>query len=318
MGANRGVAMSRKIPLDQSIGGAYGFLFSELMSIVGIAWFPVLLFGGLAAAAVWFGAIAHPLPPLRFQQGHPDFAFAVAIVAILVPALVCGILLAVMLTTGFTARALGLMEGRTFFYFNLGAPFWRMFAAIFVAGFILVVFRIVLQLIALAWLRFAAPALPMGIAVIVDVLGLLALTFLFLYAAVRLLFLLPAVVVAEERIGLGRAWYLGGGNFWRALVVLISVLLPVMIVFGCVEAALFFGPFRGFPRPEFAGGHPAPGELAAYVNKVVAFIVAFLKGNWPLLLALQIAYAIVQRALLAGASANAYLGVEPGEEAEPT
>ena len=317
LGANRGVAMSRKIPLDRTIGGAYGFLFSDILSIVGIAWFPILLFGGLAAAAVWYGALAHPLPPLRFQPGHPDLAFAMAIARIAIPALICAILLVVMLMSGLTARALGLMEGRTFFYFNLGASFWRMFAAIFLAALMLVVLRILLQLIAMAWLRFAAPALPMGIGVIIDVLGFLALLFLFIYAVIRLFFLLPAVVVAEERIGLGRAWYLGGGNFWRAVIVLIAVLLPSAIVFGSAEGAIFFGAVAGFPQPGFAGNHPAPSEVAAYVNKVVPFVMAFLKANWPLLLVLQIAYSIVQRALLAGASAKAYREVAAADEAHP-
>ena len=42
----------------------------------------------------------------------------------------------------------------------------------------------------------------------------------YIYAAVRLVFFLPAVVVAEEQIGLGRSWALGRGNFWRIIIVI--------------------------------------------------------------------------------------------------
>src|SRR5262249_3221314 len=160
-----------------------------------------------------------------------------------------------------------------YFYFDLGSSFWRMLAAFVVAGIILSAFRLVLHAIGLAWIHFAAPRLPTGIAIIVGVLGALALAFLFIYAVVRLVFLLAAVVVAEERIGLGRAWSLGGGNFWRSVVSLIAVLLPAIIVFGCLHAALLFATMRAFPMPPFAGeDHPPPREMIAYVNKVIPFV----------------------------------------------
>jgi hypothetical protein len=309
--------MSRKIPLERTIGGAYGFLLSDLISILGIAWFPLLVFGGLSAAAIWYGALAHPLPPLKIEPGHPDLAFAIALARIMIPVFICAVLLAVMLTTGLTSRALGRMEGTTYFYFNLGAPFWRMFAAFFIAGFVLVVLRILLHVVGALWTHSVAPALPTGIAIIIAVLGALALASLFVYVAVRLIFLLPAVVVAEERIGLGRSWALGSGNFWRAFLSLLAVLLPALLVYGCLNAALFIGTARGFPMPPFAGQeHPAPREVVTYVNQLVPFVMNFLKANWPALLALQVVYAIAQRALFAGASANAYLGVAPGDEAQ--
>lgn len=310
--------MSRKIPLEVTLGGAYGFLFSDLISILGIAWFPILVFGGLAAAAVWYGAFALPLPPLKFQPGHPDFAFAAALLRITFPVVICAVLFGVMLVTGFTSRALGRRDGTTYFYFDLGASFWRMFAAYFLAGAGLVILRILVQVVARAWHHFVDPALPTGIAVTVDVLGVLALAFLFIYVFVRLIFLLPAVVVAEEQIGLGRAWSLGGGNFWRAFLSLVAVLLPAFVVFAFLYGVLFLTALHGFPRPPFVvQDHPPVRELVDYVNKVIPFVMNFLRANWPLLLVLQIAYAIARTALFAGASANAYLGVVSEDKAQP-
>jgi hypothetical protein len=310
--------MSRKIPLEPTIGGAYAFLFSDFISILGIVWFPALLFGGLCAAAIWYGAIAHPLPPLRFDAGRPDLPFVLALARIAAPVSACIFLLGIMLTTGLTQRALGRLDGRTYFYFNLGVSFWRMFAAALLAGLMLALLDICLRLISFLWIHFAAPLLPPGVAIILGVLGALALAFVLVYAVVRLIFLLPSVVVAEERIGLGRAWALGAGNFWRAFLVLLVVLVPAIIVFGLLNAVLFSGLLREFPMPPFAGeDHPAVREVISYVNKVVPLVLSFLKANWPLLVVIQLVYWIVTRALFAGASANAYLSVAAEDEAQP-
>jgi hypothetical protein len=312
--------MSGKIPLERTIGGAYRFLFADLFSILGIVWFPALVFGGLAGAAIWNGAILHTLPQPRFELGHPDLPFILAFLSIVIPVAVCLLLLGVMLITGFTRRALGLMEGTTWFYFNLGASFWRMLVTLFVAGLFLALLNAGLRIVAFLWLRFAAPVLPTGVAVICDVLGALAIAFIFAYAVVRLLFLLPSVVVAEERIGIGRAWFLAGGNFWRAFIALCAVLLPAFIVLGVVSAVLFSGPMRDFPLPPHTGeAHPGGHEMFAYLNRVIVFLLDFLKSNWPLLVAAQLVSWIVTRALFAGASANAYLSLAAQEEeAQPS
>ena len=69
--------------------------------------------------------------------------------------------------------------------------------------------------------------------------------------------------------------------------------------------------------PPFAGQeHPAPREVVAYVNQVIPIVANFLRANWPTLLVLQVAYLVVRTALFAGASANAYLGVSPEDEAQ--
>src|SRR5580693_1458507 len=115
--------MSRKIPLESTIGGAYSFLFTDIVSIVGIMWFPVLVFGALMSGAVWYGAVAHPLPPFHFTPGHPDIPFFIALGRIAFPVFVCALFGGVMVITGLMRRALGKLKGTTFIYFNLGAPF---------------------------------------------------------------------------------------------------------------------------------------------------------------------------------------------------
>jgi hypothetical protein len=61
------------------------------------------------------------------------------------------------------------------------------------------------------------------------------------YVALRLVFLLPAVVVAEERIDLARSWALAKGNMWRIVGLILAVLLPVEIAAGMLSRILFGG-----------------------------------------------------------------------------
>ncbi len=123
-----------------------------------------------------------------------------------------------MVTVSLQKKALGNMPAPTFCYFSMGAPVWRMIGATFLALLAYIVIVIVTigitAALAVAATKFG-PHFGEAIAVI---LGIIA-SFWAIYAAVRLFFFLPAVVVAEEQIGLVRAWELGGGNFWRIFAV---------------------------------------------------------------------------------------------------
>jgi hypothetical protein len=312
--------MSRKIPLEATIGGAYGFLFSELLSIAGIAWFPLVVFGGLAGAAIWFGAIAHPLPPLHMDNDGQEFMrtnlplfLALGRVASVV--CLCVIAFSVMTLAGVTKLALGLFEGQTLFYFNLGASFWRMLGALLSVTILLGLLRAALQLVEWSWVRFAAPAMPAGIAIIVDVLGILVIVGLVIYVTFRLLMFLPAVVIAENRLGLGRAWALGAGNFWRAFVSLLAVLLPIGVAFGIVVGVLLDGFMKNFPLPPFAGEeHPGFAAFLPYAGRVLTFMGHAMAPLWPAFVALFIIYTIARSALYGGASVKAYRGMTAESE----
>jgi len=314
--------MSRKIPLEETIGGAYGFLFSELVSIVGIVWFPLVVFGGLIAAVIWFGAIAHPLPPLQVVNDDQEFVqanlpFFVAFGRIVGAVALSTLAFSVMTLSGLARRALGSTEGPTFFYFSLGLSFWRMLAALLGAGILLGLLRAALQLFQWLWLHLAGPMVPQGIAILVDVLGSLAIAGLLIYATFRLLMFLPAVVVAENRIGLARAWALGAGNFWRSFVSLLAVLLPIAVAFGVVVGLLLDGFMKDFPLPSF-GDNPHPGIAVAlpYAFKVMSFLAHAMAPLWPAFVALLVVYTIARSALYVGASAKAYLGVTAHDSAE--
>ena len=48
--------------------------------------------------------------------------------------------------------------------------------------------------------------------------------------SLRLLFLLAPVNVGEQQLGVAEAWKLSAGNFWRALLITLAIIIPVGII----------------------------------------------------------------------------------------
>lgn len=225
----------RKIPVGDTISKAYGFAFSNFLSIIGIAWLPYLTVGIIAAGLVLLVA---PDLPRELMQGDFDPFAMLSVVRIFSLLAVLLFIAGCMVIVGIQRKALGRHPAPVFAYFSLGAPVWRMAAAFFLAWLVIVFIGAVTAAVTVA-LWFAVWRLDSPYLEIVRGLAIVAAACWFIYMSVRLTFLLPVVVVAEDRIGLGRAWELGGGNFWRMLAVMIAVFVPAAIAFGILESALF-------------------------------------------------------------------------------
>jgi hypothetical protein len=272
----------RRIPVGDTISKAYGFAFSNFLSIFGIAWLPYLAAGLVVAGLVFRVA---PDLPQDLMQGNLDpfvmlrLAPIFGLVGILLFFVDC------MVIAGVQNKALGHRPRPVFIYFSLGAPVWRMVAAFFLAWLVIAVIG-GLTIAATAVIWSAVWRLNPPYLAIVRVLAILAAACWFVYMCVRLTFLLPAVVVAEKRVGLGRAWELGSGNFWRIFVVVIAVFLPVVIGFTILESALF-GASLTMPwnlRPEM-NMHELAGRvlrqlgLAVIIVQIVQRILFLGLGN---------------------------------------
>jgi len=222
----------KKIPLEETLGGAYRFLFTNVVSIIGTAWLPFVasfaLCGGLIYIAVPHEWWSGNFPQINsFEQ---IFAAVMPLLAVYPLILFLLVLMSAMVLAGLMRHALELKTTPTFVYFSLGAPVWRMLGAFVL--YYLVMILLVAALVLLFFLVYlvAFPHLPHGGGVaLLIVLGIAEFCF-YIYAAVRLFFFLPAVVVAENRIGLGRSWSLGGGNFWRIVVIFLLIVIPVAFV----------------------------------------------------------------------------------------
>ena len=134
-----------------------------------------------------------------------------------------------------------------------------------------------------------------------------------IYALIRTSFFIPAVVVAENHIGLRRAWHLGRGNFWRIIGIMIVVMLPPAVVMSTITQVIV-QLVVGQPAVLNAGASDA--EVHAFVEKIIA---SFIKIG-PYFAGLEVLYIILLSGLLAGASAVAYklvIGADAGTAKAP-
>ncbi len=293
-----------KIPLEATLVGAYRFLFTRIVSIVGTMWFPSVLVLALTAGLVylvvphaWFaGDFSHFKPG---QVMTPQIWAARGIIGL------AGAIAGAMILVGLMRHALGLKQSVTLIYFSLGAPVWRMLGALILGGVIMgLLFAglgVAAGLLIVFGAKFAA-AVPQGYLVAGGiVLGGVA-GFFAVYAAVRLFFFLPAVVVAENRIGLGRSWSLGGGNFWRIFFVWLLVVVPVgfVTVVALEMTILPVAITEAMKLPK----HPVETDILAFMHHMIPLL--------PAVATILVLQSIAMRGLMTGAIGSAYKAVTAG------
>jgi len=303
-----------KIPLEKTIEATYRFAFTNILSVFGVIWLPALiliaLIGGVFYLA-WpeihalippdLGTETHGMEEARERLRHllPLMLVFARYAGLLSLA---GIVLRSMVTVGVMEKALGLRQGPVFVYFSLGAPVWRMIGAMILAV-LLIAASLVASVIVVGVTFWAAEHYAGGVAGLAKFVAVCAAVLWTIYMIFRLAFFLPAVVVAEGRIGIGRAWSLGGGNFWRIIGTLLAVLLPVMIVAGIVSNILFGSLWWGDMQAAILAKHEmTPREF-------VAAVMHNLEHIWPFLLLFEIVYISLLTGLGLGAVANAYKAV---------
>jgi hypothetical protein len=225
-----------QIPLERTIADTYRFALGNVLSIFGIAWLPILLMIAAIAGAAWllwpdiagFDWSAHA-DAARNQEAGLRLVFK--IFAVGAPLYILFYVLIAMMTVGVQRKALGLIEGPVFVYFSLDSAVWRFLGAMILCGIVLWIGAALTvgAVAAVFWAGeyFGLPALY-GL---VEAAAVVAGICWFFYAAVRLMFFIPTVVVAEGGLGLARSWELGAGNFWRIVaLVVVCIFAPMMAV----------------------------------------------------------------------------------------
>lgn len=293
--------MAGQVPVERTITDAYRFAFARFFSVLGTVWLPYSIFAVIIFALVRLMA---PGLPQMIAAGDFDLASGMSLLRLVVLVSIFGFIVGAMVTVDLQRKAMGTHSGPAWMFFSLGAPVWRMAGALFLAGVVVFVITVIAILVC-AGLWWAAGSLGAAGALI-RVVAVLATIAFVIYIALRLAFFLPAVVVAENSIGIERAWILGGHNFWRILIVAIATVLPVVIVFHLLSWALL-GPVMSL-----SGLHGQTGlrELLR------TGLTQFGPKTW-LLLFLQVIERILLVGLINGAVASAYLAVsrEPGAAA---
>jgi hypothetical protein len=283
-----------KIPVENTISRSYGFAFSNILSVFGIAWLPYLM---LVAIAVGLVFLLAPDLPRMLIQGDFDPVVLLHVSHIFGLLGLLSFIVTCMVTVGIQRKALGKHPGPVFVSFSLGAPVWRLAGALFLAGLVILFIALLTGAVAgVIW--WAAGRFLPNFELLIRTIAVVAACLWLIYMSVRLTFFLPAVVVAEEGIGLGRAWELAEGNFWRIFIVFVAVFLPVAIGFGIVSSALF-GPF--FEMAHFHGGMD--------FHEIMHAVFQHMRVVGPLMIIYQMVERIVFLGLGNGMIANAYLAV---------
>lgn len=292
--------MITKVPVGRTISSGYNFLFTRFLSVLGIVWLPYLVFIVITVGLVRLLA-PEVLQMLITHDVDAPGLMALARISGLIGIL--GFIVGAMVTVGLQRKALGKDPRPAYVYFSLAAPVWRMAAALFLADIVLIIIAsLVIAACIAIW--FAAGALGAGTWLVRAVAIIVGLAF-FIYVAVRLLFFLPAVVVAEESLGFERAWTLSSRNFWRAFIVIIAVVLPIAIAFHILSWGIIGS------QVSVLGLY---GQMSA--REILRTVLLQIGTIGPLLIAVELLERIVLLAVLNGAVASAYLAVT-GSAAQP-
>jgi len=308
-----------KFKLEKAIESSYSFAFRRFLSVLGVAWFPTVLFIALLcliAAVLWpevqglqgvvgqsWGANGNfTMQSGDWQRmGHLIINASRFVGLIWLAALV----LRTMIIVGVLETALDMRQGPQFFYFSLGAPVWRLIGAFIIA----IIAAIVVALLAGGAAGIAiwtAEHYAAGTAGLVKFIAIAAAVLWMIYFCVRLFYFLPTTVVAEGRIALGRAWSLGGGNFWRVVALWLATFLPIVIVAGILSAAIF-----GMQEHDMLMAVLKSASPAAAMHTVFSQYGLFLVA----LAVYEIAYLTLLLGLGLGAMASAYKGATAPEAA---
>jgi hypothetical protein len=285
-----------KLPMGSTIRHAYTFTFGELGTIIGLCWLPLVLIAILQFLPYAFGGDPMGAPENATAQGRHGLENLVSSLVM--------ILLYAIAYVPVTQQALGLRHGPAVVHFALGLPEFRVFGALLL--FFLVIFAMavgigILGLVAggVSAMTGKNPVAGLGFALVI-----LAAVVGFIYAIVRLGFLIVPVTVAENQVSLTRAWILTRGNFWRIFAILAAVLVPLYL--------LHLGGLVALVGPGLFAPLPSNPTLA---EQVLASRFALVGKHIPEYIGLTLILAPFNIGLGIGAAASAYRALAPSSSA---
>ncbi len=307
-----------KIPFERTIAGAYRFAFTNILSIIGIGWFPFLLLAALVGGLIYlwlpqlteFAAMIGKVQDKQnFDPAHA-FALLAPIMGSYLLVIIAATIIQAMVNVGLMRKALGQHPGPVFVFFSLGSQVWRLIGSyllliLFAWGAVLLC-ALAIGGVSLLLSKFAEGAA----AAVTGILIFLAFLW-FIYAAVRVFFFIPAVVVAENHIGIRRAWHLGRGNFWRIVGIFLIVTVPLSMAVNTVTSSML----QIALGPEFGAGMVANNPAEA--QKLLMDLLHAAVKLWPYYLVLQLLNFVLQAGLTTGASASAYKSLTGADDAVP-
>src|SRR5262249_36729427 len=147
--------------------------------------------------------------------------------------------------------------------FSLGSQVWRLIGSYLLTLLLVWGGAIVAGALIGVIYYLLAKAAPAAAGPVAGLLAIAAFVYL-VYAFVRVYFFVPAVVVAENHIGIRRSWHLGRGNFWRIVGIVLIMTIPVGIAAQMIE-----GPILQFGMGDMQtvlGPSPTPEEMRNFFS----------------------------------------------------
>jgi len=216
-----------KIPTGPTIAHAYRFAFGHGFAVLRAIALPLL-----AQLAVVFLLTRRSALFLAATAAHdPSAATLVG------PELLLIVLAVIFFFAQFTAVteiALG-HPPHAWISFPFGKPMWRLLGgfatAIAVIAAIAVTASLILMVLSVLFnlaTKNPGAVTPAAMAAA----GATAVIFfcVMIFFFIRFLFLLAPVNVAERQLGVRRAWTLSAGNFWRAFLVSLAIMGPIIVI----------------------------------------------------------------------------------------
>jgi hypothetical protein len=218
-----------------------------------------------------------------------------------------------------TTHALGMRTGQTFIHLAAGAPEWRVFG-----GYI----RLFFSILGIAFIA----ALAIGVSVFIGasisggeggigglVAGVLiiAIICLAILALVRMSFLMvPSIIAEPGKGGLARSYHLTRGNFWRIIVIVLVVYLPVGMVAGAVQSAVIGNSFMGPMMEVLTQAKDGPMTPEQWQSMFSRMMEAMRDAFLPIAI-INFVSSIFLSGLIYGAAAYAYRALTGVSDAAP-
>jgi hypothetical protein len=293
----------KKIPLEDTIVETYKFLFQNFLSIIGTLWLPFVLFIAVIAALLasliphaWLAGDFTPVAdPDGFFRAHiPQLMLALPVVYLTL------FLVSAMIRVGILRHALGQKTTTTWVYFSLGSRIWRMVGAMLLMAVVYVglVLAVVIAVGASGIVMHLVHASALVTGLVAALLIIAGIVWA-IYTLLRMFFFLPAIIVDQDRIAVGKSWELGRGNVWRMIVVMIAVVVPAVMIgeIGIYTTVLSTIAGTGIAHQ----GAPTPEMFAAILKSLVPVL--------PILICIYLAMIIAIVGLSLGAVGKAYKAV---------
>jgi hypothetical protein len=288
----------KKLPVLAILSRTFGFLLGDLPTIVRLSWLPLAIAAGISfyLGGQAIDAIVAAKGNPSAGAGAPQADLLAGTISFVTNAIVVVALLRVVLygdrKPGWPAWiSLGITEGR----------FMLVYILLVIAGIAGVIGTV------LIFSLFAAAAAQVpGMALVIDMVAFGLLVGV-VWVMVKL-YLVPAVVVAENTLGVERAWALMRGNAFRMFVILLVAYVPLAIMGVMLSLAILGADMP--PAPDFtllASGKLKPEDAQKMIEAWQTGLLAAARMHWTEFAILNYVGAIIGAALVAGIAGNAYL-----------